>query len=274
MDVYDAHRAGYPGMGPIVEPEIAGPVVHDTGPGPDHLLAVIGARDARAALDAAARVVLADGRVTAWTVASRVGSGAVFLLLVTAVLRDRLFSGSAFLLVMFAFVPLILLEVLADRAVGFTPRRGRGWHSLALPGAFAVFVIAYLVLEPGVGWFIGVFAAAVVMHSAVPLVAWARSGRAGGPVAWPAGSQAFALLAVLDLVEVIAPDRLVALAGLDPTPGRKWLERLESEQSLYGGRRRGRLRGDQRVGLTVAGRDRLHRMRAELERLAAEVPVG
>ena len=100
------------------------------------------------------------------------------------------------------------------------------------------------------------------------------AGFGGEPTAWPPGAQAFALLSVLARVEAIAPDRLVGIAHLDAASGQEWLERLRAEWSVHGGGRRHPLVGDQLVGLTTSGRERLDRMRGELERLASGVPVG
>jgi hypothetical protein len=288
MDVSDG-RGGYPAMRPLVDPPVEVGAVgpgpdHLAGePGPDYLLLVATPHDARAALDAGERLVLPDGRGTAWLAADRLVTGAWYVVLLATALGQDTAGGdfpSARLLVLLALgVPVLLLDLACSRAVGLRPRQVRAsWWARGAQGlaaGVAVFVLVNLG-SSSVTWRGPVLAVGVLLYSSAPVVGWWRASHRGGgaPVEWPPGSQAFALLSVLARVEGVTADRLLTLNGLPPVNGDRWLDRLRSEQALYGGRRRHWVVGDTLVGLTAPGRERLDRMRADLERLAARVPVG
>ena len=282
MDVHDG-QGGYPAMGPVVDPPVP-PVVEPQAaePGPDYLLTVAGPDDARAALDASDRLVLPDGRATAWLAADRLVTGAwYFVFMATLLAQDTAggdFPSLQLKLVLAAGVVVGLLDLGCSRMVGLRPRQTResrwSWFAQVLAVALVVILVVSLDADP---LLVGaVLAVGVVGYAAVPVVRWLRASRRvrGEPVSWPPGAQAFALLSVLAGVEAIAPDRLVGIAHLDPASGQAWLERLRAEWSVHGGGRRHPLVGDQLVGLTASGRERLDRMRGELERLASGVPVG
>ena len=282
MDVHDG-LGGYPAMGPIVDPPVRRVVEPQAAePGQDYLLTVAGPDDARAALHAADRLVLPDGRATAWLVADRLVSGAWYVaLLATALDQDTAggdFPSTLLKVVLAAGVLVILVDLACTRAAGVRPRRQWesrwSWLGQVLGIAVVVFMLASQSFE--VRALVVVLGAGVLGYAAVPVVRWLRaSRRVGGPsTAWPPGAQAFALLSVLARVEAIAPDRLVGVTHLDAASGPEGLERLRAEGSVHGGGRRHPLVGDQLVGLTASGRERLDGMRAELERLASGVPVG
>lgn len=243
-----------------------------------------GAASARAALTAADRVELVDARATAALVATRLLAGGGFLLLVAAVIGDIVPPGDTTALNGSPQVPLALavavalaaalLDTVTTRWVGVTPasstRRGR-W--VWMTGWFAL-VVGFLIVQFDPRAFLAIFALGVVIHAAVPALRWWRVRRhASSAVSWPTGAEAFALLSVLARVESITPDRLLGLAALPPVAGDRWLDRLRSEGSVFGGRRRHWLLGDERVGLTVPGRQRLALMRGELERMAGDLPA-
>ena len=282
MDADDG-QGDYEAMGPIVDPPVRGVVEpHAAEPGPDYLLAVADPDDARAALDAADRLVLPDGRATAWLVADRLVSGAWYIaLLATALNQDTAggdFPSTLLKVVLAAGVLILLVDVACTRAAGVRPRRQResrwSWLAQVLGTAVVVFVLAGQSVD--VRALVGVLGAGVLGYAAIPVVRWLRATRrVGGERApWPAGAQAFALLSLLARVEAIAPERLLGIADLDAASGQEWLERLRAEWSVHGGGHRHPLVGGQPVGLTASGRERLDRMRAELQQLASGVPVG
>ena len=264
---------GYPAMNPLVdEPQ---PARAPSEPGPDHLLGVSTPADARVALDAADRLVLLDGRATAWRVAERLAL-ALFALAVMAATGtgDGSLIGSWWLLGL-GILPVLLLSVLSSRTAGMTTSLCPRWVDVLAWGVLVGVVFGWSQAEPATGWFGVLIVVAVLGYALVPAVAWGiATRRAGGVQGWSPGSQAFALLSVLDCAGSVAPERLIALAGLTPGNGDRWVERLRSEQSVTGGRRRHRVLGDQHVRLTPPGHERLRRMRGELERVAARAPVG
>jgi hypothetical protein len=90
------------------------------------------------------------------------------------------------------------------------------------------------------------------------------------PAAWPAGSEAYAVLAGVGSVESVTPSWLDERIGLSSTVGAQWVAVLNRQGWLIGG---GRLLGLQHlpevpVQITPAGRERLDRERARLQALA------
>ena len=90
------------------------------------------------------------------------------------------------------------------------------------------------------------------------------------PAAWPPGSEAYALLSGAASVESVAPRWLCERVGMSPTVGAQWVTVLGRQGWLTGG---GHVLGIARlpevhVTATDAGRGRLERERARLERLA------
>ncbi len=91
------------------------------------------------------------------------------------------------------------------------------------------------------------------------------------PAAWPAGSEAYAVLSGVASVESVAPSWLSERIGLSPTVGAQWVAVLSRQGWTRGG---GRLLGlarlpEEHVRVTDAGRERLERERARLQALAA-----
>jgi hypothetical protein len=91
------------------------------------------------------------------------------------------------------------------------------------------------------------------------------------PAAWPAGSEAYAVLSGVASVESVAPSWLHERLGLSPTVGAQWVDVLTRQGWTSGG---GRLLGlarlpEEHVRVTDAGRERLERERARLQALAA-----
>ena len=179
-------------------------------------------------------------------------------------------------LVLVVLALVLVLQPSCARMVGLTPRASARWARWAGPVSWTALVAGFLAIGFDPWWFVGLLTAGVLVHGAVPVVRWRRAVRRGASseCRWPRGAEAFAILSILARADSVAPDRLSAIAGLEPAAGERWLHRLRSERSSSGGRRRHRLIGDERVGLTVPGRERLERMRADLERLAGQVPVG
>lgn len=253
-----------------------------TGAGPT--VGVGGAASARAALSAADRVAPVDGRATVALGLTRLLTGGCYVVLVVAVIGGIAPPGDTaalgglpqvpLALALLALVAAALLDTATTRWVGVTPDGGpRRERWLWVTGWFAL-VVGFLVVQFDPRAFLAVFALGVVIHAAVPALRWWRDSRhASGTVTWPAGAETFALLSVLARVESITPDRLLGLAALPPVAGDRWLDRLRSEGSVFGGRRRHWVVGDERVGLTVPGRERLALMRSELERLAGDPPA-
>ena len=90
------------------------------------------------------------------------------------------------------------------------------------------------------------------------------------PAAWPAGSEAYAVLASAASVESVAPAWLTERVGLPPAAGAQWLAELRRRGWLVGG---GRVLGLPRlpelhVKVTEAGRQVLEAERARLRALA------
>jgi len=91
------------------------------------------------------------------------------------------------------------------------------------------------------------------------------------PAAWPAGSEAYAVLAGAASVESVAPTWLFERIGMSPDVGSQWVTVLTYPGWLTGG---GRTLGIERLPeshllVTDAGRERLDRERARFEALAA-----
>ena len=91
------------------------------------------------------------------------------------------------------------------------------------------------------------------------------------PAAWPAGSEAYAVLSGVASVESVAPSWLHERLGLSPPVGAQWVDVLTRQGWTSGG---GRLLGlarlpEEHVRVTDAGRERLERERARLQALAA-----
>ena len=91
------------------------------------------------------------------------------------------------------------------------------------------------------------------------------------PAAWPPGSEAYALLSGAASVESVALGWLCERVGMSPTVGAQWVTVLSRQGWLTGG---GYPLGisrlpEEQVVATDAGRERLARERARLERLAS-----
>jgi hypothetical protein len=134
-------------------------------------------------------------------------------------------------------------------------------------------VAATIVLDLPASWFLGFLAACAVCAVAAPIVRWVRSSRSDGQRAWGLGTQAFAILTMLDRAQTMTPPYLLARAGLEPEAGALWIERLRAEHVLVGGRPRRRPLGRDWIQITQTGRERLASMRLELARQAA-APVS
>ena len=212
-----------------------------------------------------------DGRATAWSVLADLVHLGAFIGLMAMVGRDFVIVAGAFLV----FVGLLVLSDICQRASGvqLRPERGRVMVAAVIVG-FAV-VAAAIVLDLRESWFLGFLAACAVGATMAPIVRWFRSSRSDGRRAWGPGTEAFAILTMLDRAQAMTPTYLLARAGLEPMAGELWIERLRADHLLMGGQaRRGPL-GPAWVEITHTGRERLARMRLELERqAAAEVPVG
>ena len=90
------------------------------------------------------------------------------------------------------------------------------------------------------------------------------------PAAWPAGSEAYAVLSGVASVESVAPSWLYERIGLSPTVGAQWVAMLTRQGWTSGGGLLGLARlPEEHVRLTDAGRERLERERARLQALAA-----
>ena len=254
---------GYPPMPPLA----------DTA-GPDPLLTVDTPEAARAALDAATRTVLMDGRSTALGVAGRV-VGLGFFVLFVVVLEEGAGERTLTLVGLVAILVAWLFSVV-DRVVGVTYPSLPWPIALALPTGLLGVGLALFLVSADLRWFFGLSVAVLALGCLTPVARWLRArGRQGvDGTSWPQGAQAFAILSVLERVASIAPSRLIQLAGLTPDAGGAWLDRLRSEQLLFGGRRRSRLFGDQAVFITEPGRERLARWRSELDHLAAGLSRG
>ncbi len=278
MDATDG-RGSYPVMGPIVESPVA-PVVQPRAAelAPDPLLSVADPRGARVALDTAARLVLLDGRATVWQVVDRLATAGFYLTLLGAAAHldtDRGSPTTAWWVVGLAAVLFLVVSGVCSRRVGMSLSGRERWLDVLAWGAVVAMVLWWVLAQPSSRGVAVVPALLVVAFALVPVARWRRAiRRATGIEGWPPGVQAFALLSVLDRAGEVAPERLIALAGLTPVNGDRWLERLGAEQAVTGGRRRHWVLGDQRVRVTPPGHERLRRMRAELERVAAGAPVG
>ena len=263
----DTEGAG-PGRGYTPMPPLA-----DTA-GPDPLLTVETPEAARAALDAATGTVLVDGRSTALVVAGRLVGLGFFVVFVVA-LAEGAGERTLTLVGLVAILVGSLFSV-ADRVVGVTYPSLPWPLALALPTLLLGVGLALLWLGADLRWFLGVSVVVLGLGCLVPVARWLRArDRHGvdGP-RWPQGAQAFAILSILERVASVTPSRLIQLAGLTPAAGEAWLDRLRSEQLLFGGRRRSRLIGDQAVFITQPGRERLARWRSELDHLAAALSSG
>lgn len=225
---------------------------------------------ARSALDAAESAVVVDGRTTAWNVLAALGNAGAFAAMIAILRRDDVPFFVAYLV----FVALFVLSDICERASGVQrhPARGRVVVVALVVGLSAV--AAMIVLDLPTSWFLGFLAACVLGAAVAPVLGWARSRGRGAPSAWAPGSEAFAILTLLDAAAAFTPVRLGARVGLDPQSTNWWIERLRAEHLLMGGReRRWPLRREW-VQITQTGRERLALMRAELEDQAAGVPVA
>ena len=194
--------------------------------GPDPLLTVDPPDAARAALDAATRTVLVDGRSTAWDVAGRV-VGLGFLVLVVVALDQGAGERTVTLVFLVAILVGWLFSV-ADRVVGVI-RPLLPWPSaLALPTSLLGGGLALLWLSADLRWFVGLGVAVLALGCLAPVGRWlrARGPRGADGPRWPQGAQAFAILSILERVASVAPSRLIQLAGLTPEAGEAWLDRL------------------------------------------------
>ena len=266
----------FPAMGPLVEQ----PRVDEAPPEPgkDYLVAVADPAGARAALDTAERLVLLDGWATAWQVVDRLAMAGFYVTLMVAAAdadADRGDSTLAWWVVGLAAVLFVLVSSVCSRRVGMSLSGRERLLDVTAWGAVLAVVLWWSLVQPSSRGVAVVPALLVVAFALAPVVRWRRAiRRATGVEGWPPGAQAFALLSVLARAGAVAPDRLVALAGLTPVNGDRWIGRLRAEQAVIGGRRRHWVIGDERVRLTAPGHERLHRMREELERVAAGMPAG
>lgn len=275
MDVRDG-GTGYPVLAPLPEaaPQDSRPQDTRPGlvpPGRDHLLSVTSAADARATLVAAKSLVAVDGRATAWTALSQLGHMVAFISLFVVVDRDSVPLGVAFLV----FLGLMILSQLSQRASGVQPKRPSGRVVVAcFLGGFAAVAVS-IALDLSRSWFLGVLAACAVGAVATPIVRWVRSIRVGGHERWRPGAEAFAILSLLDAAAAVTPDYLGSRAELSPATRDAWIDRLRAEHAIMGGHERRRPLGRDWIRITETGRERLARMRLELEhQAAAKVSVG
>ena len=161
---------GYPPMPPFC----------DTA-GPDPLLTVDTPDAARAALDAATRTVLVDGRSTAWDVAGRV-VGLGFLVLVVVALDQGAGERTVTLVFLVAILVGWLFSV-ADRVVGVI-RPLLPWPSaLALPTSLLGGGLALLWLSADLRWFVGLGVAVLALGCLAPVGRWLRARGPGGRTA-------------------------------------------------------------------------------------------
>lgn len=242
------------------------------GPGAerDELLRVAGAADARAALDAAESLVLVDGRATAWMALAELTYIGAVLTLFGPLVPARLPTAVPYL----AFGALLVLSLVCRRAGGVQVKPLSPRMVGAAVAVFLVAIVAMIVFTIPESWFpafLGLCAAGVVLTA---VVRWVRSRRRGRHPGWRPGTEAFAVLSMLEAAGALTPDRLGARAGLDPATSDRWIERLRSDHAIMGGHERRRPLGRDWIRITDTGRERLARMRAELEQQAAGVPVG
>lgn len=258
-------------MDPLAESGLVEEVTVERAP--DHLLRVEDPAGARAALDAAERTVLVDGRATAWIVASRLATGAFYVALCAAVVRDvSLHEPWTFVptwLVLAMLAPVLVLQLFSARVVGLSPRAGARWARWAGPVSWTVLVVGFLVVRFDASWFVGLLAAGVLVGSAAPVVQWRRAVRraATSERRWPAGAEAYAVLSVLAQARWVHPDRLPALTGLLPVRCDEWVTACAARGLVVPGTRRVVFaRGAE---ITARGRERLEEWTAELEARAA-----
>jgi len=269
-----ADAGGYRPMGPLVESTVQ-PLAAELSS--DYLLLVTDPRGARTALDTADRLVLLDARATVWQVVERLAIGSIFMAWMaaaTAADADADFPIRGWWLITFPFVAIVVVSAVCSRRVGMSLSGrerlldGLAWAALAVAG------LSWALAEPKTRGAVLVVVAFAVVFALIPVVRWQRAThRAKGVEGWPPGAQAFALLSLLGRAGAVAPGRLIGLAGLSSDGGDRWLLRLRAEHSVFGGRRRHWVLGDERARITPLGQERLHRMRAELERVAAEAPA-
>lgn len=275
VDVRDGVE-GYPAMPPVPEPVLQGTGPQDDRPGPvapvrDHLLSVTSAADAGAALDASESLDVVESRAAAWTVLAQLLYIGAFITLFGAVGGIDVPVVVPYL----GFLGLLLLSVGCTHVSGvqLKPPRGKVIVACLLVGVAAV--IASVALDLADGWYPGFLVACAVGAVASQAVKWIWSWRRGSHPGWGPGTQAFAILTMLDGVRAVTPSYLVDRAGLDGATGDLWIERLRAEHLLMGGETRRRPLGRDWIRITDTGRERLARMRLELERQAAtEVSVG
>ncbi|HET7822452.1 MAG TPA: hypothetical protein VFL10_13100 [Ornithinibacter sp.] len=182
----------------------------------------------------------------------------------------RLWLRDVHFLLALAVVVAVVVAVVQFLTNDFTPP---AWWLLVLP-------LSPLILNTS-GLFEMVLSRALPAAGVVPRPwparwRWYRRVRQGPvvvspPAAWPAGSEAYAVLAGVASVESVAPSWLYERIGLSPTVGAQWVAVLTRQGWLRGG---GRLLGlerlpEEHVRVTDAGRERLERERARLQALAA-----
>jgi hypothetical protein len=222
------------------------------------LLQVSGAADARAALDAARSIQLFDGRSAAWSVVRRSlwAGGAVisFLGLQDSPVVPMLLLG-------FAVASLgVVAPTWWARRCGAEPRMSPRLVAGAV-GFVVWLVIMLLFLVLGERWALDVVVVGplALAYTFTPAV---RAGwvhlRTDPTRAWPPGAEAFAVLAALEQVYWMHPDRLAAVVAMPADVTDTWVQAVRSVGAL----------ADRTLALSPAGRALLDRWRADLEQLA------
>lgn len=274
VDVRDGVE-GFPAMPPVPEPVPQEVRPQDDPPGAvapvqDYLISVTRAADARAALSAAETLVIVDGRATAWTVVAQLLYLGAFIGMFVVV--DPV--SIPFEVTWLVFIGLLVLSQLCLRAGGVQPRRPRARVIVAGLVVFLALSVAYIGFNLPRSWFLGLLAMCAAVSVVMPIVQWLRSRRRSSLAGWGPGTEAFAILSLLDGAGAVTPDYLGSRAGLDQVTRDSWIDRLCAEHAIMGGEVRRRPLGRGWVRITETGRERLASMRLELERHAAvEVPV-
>ncbi|MGL5928563.1 MAG: hypothetical protein ACRCY8_06475 [Dermatophilaceae bacterium] len=229
------------------------------------LLRVDAPADAAAALHAAATVRLFDRRTAPWAVLLRLLRIAPPLPLLYVVLTDDSTEhGSTVALGVFLVLTVVVIsgEYLLERPAGAEPWTRWGWYLVLVLTLIALVVVAAR-WSPWLLVLAGLLGGAWVTTPVRDL--W----RAGPPVSWPAGSEAFATLTVLARASWVHPRRLAALTAMPEPVSRQWVAELARLGLVsYGGIWSG---GSSRSGVQAssAGRDQMARWRSRLEELAA-----
>jgi hypothetical protein len=228
------------------------------------LLSVADAGAARQALAAARAVTLLDGRRTALWIAVRIATVGAVALWLHAVLADN-----------DVYLPYYITGIAFFLAVGIAEDRfpvwwgarpallGRSWPPRV--GLFAAYVgTVYVVIQLGERSLADAIRVVVALGSVWALMPLLTRRRRRHPAAdWPPGSEAFALLSVLDRAWWVEPQRLGTLTELPPVIRDQWLDTIRSRGWVTGGRER-RWGSPSRVEITSAGREQLRAWRRRL----------